>query len=401
MDKGLLRYIGWIVLLGAFVTLSVEAKGRYKVVRLPGPDIAEARAVSGACMVQSDSVVYVAGGLYPHATDAQEYVSGDQNLISRDQHSLAGTWLHNSTSQLSAQVLKWNGHHWKLAGKLRRPLAYGVAFAVPGGFIYAGGATAKGSGQQVDLYQFYDSGLPVVEALPDLPVALERMAGVKIENRLFLAGGLADGKPVNSLYMFDLDNPDTGWQLISEFPGPPRVEPVMAVARQEGRQHLFMWGGYAPGYAGNDPVVSVDGLRYDLTSSQWTSVVPPTDPKGNVISLGAATAVSWNEARIVVAGGFDARVKLKELRRTHMFRGVERWSLLQHYGSRPAEWYRFNSRLLLFDAERNRWKVLAEADELARTGAAAVKFGSELILFQGEIKPGVTNNEVLKMKLPE
>ena len=401
MDKELLKHSWWIVLLGALVTLSVEAKGKYKVVRLPNPDIAEARGVSGAGMVQSDSVVYVAGGLYPHAEDVHQYVSGEQHLIPADQQSHTGTGLQYGSSQLSAQVLKWNGHHWKLAGKLRRPLAYGVAFPVPGGFIYAGGATAKGSGQQVDLYQFYDSGLPVVEALPDLPLGLERMAGVKIENRLYLAGGMADGKPLNSLYMLDLDNPEAGWQLLSEFPGPPRVEPVMAVACQEGRHHLFMWGGYAPGHAGNEPVVSVDGLRYDLTSSKWTSLLPPTDPKGNVISLGAATAVSWDDSRIVVSGGFDAQVKLKELRRAHLFRGVERWSLLLHYRSRPAEWYRFNSRLLLFDADRNRWKVLAEAEELARTGAAAVKFGSDLILFQGEIKPGVTNTEVLKMKLPE
>ena len=117
--------------------------------------------------------------------------------------------------------------------------------------------------------------------------------------------------------------------------------------------------------------------------------------------MGAGIALELDESKIVVAGGYDAEIKMKELQRSHNFRGVERFSLLSHYRSKPVEWYRYNSKLLLYDANRNRWKVLMEDDQLARSGAAAVKYGSDLLLFQGEIKPDSATHEVIRLKLPE
>lgn len=348
--------------------LSTELTARPKLSRLPQPT---PQGVTGAVAVQTDSVVFVAGGLEP----------------------VAGNF--------TSQVLRWDGRQWTVAGALREPLAHGVAFPVPGGFIYAGGVNAKGSSRSVDLYQFYDNGLPVIESLPDLPQGLERMAGAAIDKRLYLVGGIAGGQAQNSIYQLNLEDRDAGWQRLADFPGPPRAEAVLAVARQQGKQFLFVWGGYAPGYKAAGPVVSVDGFRFDPATSEWTSVLPPVDKKGNIISLGAGAAVALDDSRIVVAGGYDAEVKMKELRRGYFFTGVERWSLLSHYYSKTIDWYCFNPKLLLYDADRNRWKVLAESAELARTGAAAVKYGADILIFQGEVKPGNASSDVIQLKLPD
>jgi len=361
-----IKYSTWLIVLG--LVLSCELAARPKLKRLPQPT---EQGVTGAVAVQTDTMVYVAGGLDP----------------------VAGSF--------KSRVLKWNGHRWSVAGALREPLAHGVAVAVPGGFIYAGGTNAKGSSRAVDLYQFFDEGLPVVEALPDLPVGLERMAGALIDQRLYLVGGITDGKAVNTVYLLKLDDTDAGWQRMVDFPGPPRAEAVMAVARQQGKQCLFLWGGYAPGYKDVEPVVSVDGLRFDPVTAEWSSVLPPVDKKGNIISLGAGAAVALDDTRIAISGGFNADVKRKELRRTSFFKGVERWSLLSHYFSKPIEWYGFNQKMLIYDAARNRWKFVAEHEALARTGAAAVLFGTGILLFQGEVKPGTAVGDVIHLTLPE
>jgi len=358
------------------------AKAKNRVLVLPpfaAIDPVDSRGLAGSVMVSSDSVIYVAGG-----TSATGF-----------------EWTSEAGRHYSSQISRWNGSKWEVAGRLRTPAAFGAAVAVPGGFVYIGGVNSHGSRSGVDRYHLSEAGLPVVESLPDLPQSLEQMAVVKVGDAIYLAGGLADEKPATSLYMLDLNNEDEGWKLISHFPGAARVQPVLAAGIQDGRHQLFMWGGFAPGYQNQPPSVSADGLRYDINTGEWASVLPPPDNKGKPVAVGGGNAIAWNDSQIIVAGGYDAAVLEKSLRRDFLFTGVEQRSLRQKDRSRPAEWYRYNRKLLVFNTKTNRWKVILESDHLARTGAAMVRLGDELLLFQGEVKPGVNSPESYRIDLSE
>lgn len=353
-----------------------------RVSHLPAVPIGESGAekgVSAAVMVQTGSVVYVAGGCNFPETAAIE----------------------GGAKRFYSQIMGWDGKSWWSAGRLRQPAAYGVAVPVPGGFVYVGGQNGRGSQVAVDRYSLAKGSMPVIESLPALPRPIDNMAGVIAGSQIFIAGGNEAGQPSNSLYMLDLATPEKGWSLLSSFPGSPRVQPVLTASHANGQLQLFLFGGFAAASATRPASVSVDGLRYDVDADRWTSLLPPPDKKGKPVSLGGATAVQWNDSLVLFAGGVNQQVFLKALQRENRFKGVEALSLRRKYLSHDPEWYRFNAKLLVYNLKKDQWKEVFAEPRLARAGAAAARLGNQLLLFQGETKPGIRSAESYAVQLPE
>ena len=59
------------------------------------------------------------------------------------------------------------------------------------------------------------------------------------------------------------------------------------------------------------------------------------------------------------------------------------------YMHHPIEWYRFNTTLLCYDTFNKSWTPLGEHEPLARAGAGAVMSHNQLIIVNGELKPGI------------
>lgn len=375
------RFITLILFFWAMQAV-VSAPVQKQVHLLPPPPASESGAeqgVSAASMVLSGSVLYVAGGCnFP-----------EQPAV------------YGGLKRYYSRILGWSGNDWWIAGSLRQALAYGVALPAPGGFIYIGGQNAKGSQSAVDLYHMQDGGMPVIESLPSLPSPVDNMAGVRVGNRIFIAGGNVGGKPSNSLFMLDLSDIDAGWQLLSEFPGRPRVQPVLASAYVNGQLQLYVWGGFDAGESVREPSVLVDGLRYNVDANEWVSLLPPVDRSGKAVSLGGGTATVWNDSLIVCTGGVNAFVFQKALQRESFFSGVEAFSLRQKYLLHDPSWYGFNGKVLVFNIHTRQWTEVMEDPRFARAGAAAVCLRNELVLFQGELKPGVRSPHSYRVLLPE
>jgi predicted alpha-1,2-mannosidase/cyclically-permuted mutarotase family protein len=349
---------------------------------LPPVPVVEAGAESGlssAVSIQTGSVVYVAGGY---------------NYPEKNAHE-------NGKKRFYSQILGWSGKEWWTAGRLRQPIASGVAIEMPGGFVYIGGENARGAQHAVDLYRFEPGSLPVIESLPSLPVAMHDMAGIKVGQRIYIAGGLANGQASNALLMLDLSLLDEGWQSLPDFPGPPRVRPVITAALKDGIVSLYLWGGYAIGDVASMSSVSIDGLRYEIGRGLWSSLLPPVDSKGELVYLGGAAAARWNDTLTVFTGGYNSSVFLRSIERDAFFKGVERVSLRRNYFSRDPQWHRFNTKLMMFDSANDRWMELLSSPQLARTGAAAVRIQDKLLVFQGEMKPGESSQESFLVQLPE
>jgi len=369
------------VLLCWSVLVLNAAPGKGRVDRLPAVPYTEQGAghgVSAAALVQSGSVLFVAGGCNFPETPAVD----------------------GGAKRYYSQILGWNGRSWWSAGRLRQPLAYGVAVPASDGFIYIGGQNARGSQSSVDLYHMGAGALPVIESLPSLPHPIDNMAGVRAGSRVFVAGGLVAGQPSNALYCLDMNEPDKGWEQLASFPGPPRVQPVLTASQANGKLQLFLFGGFAAAGDDRPASVSVDGLRYDADEDRWTGLLPPTDRRGQPVSLGGATATQWNDSLFVYTGGVHRGVFLKALQREARFKGVEALSLRRRYLSHDPQWYQFNPLVLIYNVKTDRWQEVLEVPQLARAGAAAARFGNRLIVFQGETKPGVRSSDSYSVQLP-
>lgn len=88
---------------------------------------------------------------------------------------------------------------------------------------------------------------------------------------------------------------------------------------------------------------------------------------------------------VVCLGGVDKDIFLNALR-----------NQAPDYLAHPAEWYRFNRRLLVYDVRRAEWAQVAESPLAARAGATLVADGDVLLLVGGELKPGVRTPTVAR-----
>jgi len=278
-----------------------------------------------------------------------------------------------------------------LIGHLPEPMAYGVSATTPEGLVIIGGTSATAALRQVSLITVSDDGEAEVSPLPELPEAIDNMAACYAGGRVYVAGGNVAGKPSNELLCLDLNDLSKGWKALASFPGNPRVQPVMAASKDaKGRECLYLWGGFAGKGEGREASLNTDGLCYQLSGKgKWSEAPAPVDKSGEEVSLGGGVAVALPDGRIAAMGGVNKDVFLEALR-----------NQAPDYLSHPIEWYRFNSRVMVFDPATQSWSVAADDEATARAGAAAaITPDAEIILIGGELKPRIRTTAVSAIRI--
>ncbi len=278
-----------------------------------------------------------------------------------------------------------NTLQWRRIGTLPEGTAYGCGVATPKGMVLIGGTPEGKATDKVTLLTISNDATETT-MLPSLPVTLDNFAAAAIGDKIYAAGGNADGTPSKSLYMLDFENLDKGWTKLRDMPGNPRVQPVMASATSaDGEECLYLWGGFAGRHNGHEPTLELNGLRYSPSKNKWTAIEGPTDRDNEPVSVGGGTACTLSDGRIAVAGGVNKDIFLEALRN-------QAPDYLQH----PAEWYRFNPNVFIYDPDTESWSIEETTAEAARAGASIVAGQDcDLYLLGGEIKPRIRTAETL------
>lgn len=268
---------------------------------------------------------------------------------------------------------------WEKIGMLPQALAYGVYATTPKGIVLAGGTTASGAQKDAMLLTL-DNGLACISPLPSLPGTIDNAYACAIGNKVYVAGGNYNGAPSNTLLCLDLDNTAAGWTTLPSFPGNPRVQPVMAPGKNaKGQYCLYMFGGFAGKSADRDASLDTDGYEYNPATNKWTHIDGPADENGDALSTGGGVAALLPDGEIMVTGGVNKDIFLGALRNQPA-----------DYLSHPEEWYRFNSRVLLFNPAKRSWKIACTDPQMARAGAAiAVGADGTAYVMGGELKPRI------------
>ncbi|MCC8063245.1 MAG: hypothetical protein LIO68_08425, partial [Rikenellaceae bacterium] len=142
---------------------------------------------------------------------------------------------------------------------------------------------------------------------------------------------------------------------------------------------------------------------YDPATGGWEAVTGPVDSAGMPLLAAGGAAVAWGGDSIVCFGGVNAAVFTEALHRGRALAAdPENDSLRRAQRSymeqEPAE-YRFNDRVLVFHTTAGRWsvsRVPAPQSAQAGAGATVMRWGTSkgILLFNGELKPGVRTPEV-------
>ena len=292
---------------------------------------------------------------------------------------------------------------WISLGTMPEPSAYGVSLPNADSLMVVGGCNASGpTNRCFSIHVAYY--MAIIRDNPPLPVALDNAAGCCYDHHAYVVGGNADGVPSAKVYARFLKDHFTPWAEIAEMPQ-ARVQPVCAAL--DGK--LYVWGGFTPANDSCQAVVHTSGLVLDLATGEW-SEVPAPKVGDSEITLSGGSMAALNEYTLIAFGGVNRDIFADAISGTYSLVEKDKY-LLQ-----PADWYRFNQHLLIFDSTTMQWTDLGAYSHLARAGAAvavgslrpAVPVGSnaetEIDELQtwcvgGEAKPGIRAPEVTRIIL--
>ncbi len=265
-------------------------------------------------------------------------------------------------------------------GMLPLAMAYGASVSTPDGLAIIGGTTAEKSLSTAYIINVDNDNKAEVTSLPTLPVSIDNTVATWLDGKIYVAGGNVDGVPSNVLFCLDMKNLAKGWKRLADFPGNPRVQPVMAASvNAKGQPRLYLWGGFAGKGDKRNASLETDGLEYNPANGKWRRIDGPKTESGEEISTAGGTASTLPDGRIILTGGVHKDIFLAALS-----------NQAPDYLSHPIEWYRFNSRVLVFDPTTEKWNLMTEDKDTARAGANAIVLpDGTIMLVGGELKPRV------------
>lgn len=295
---------------------------------------------------------------------------------------------------------------WSIIGNFPSPIAYGVSVNVADGALWMGGNNADSSFTST-YYVSIDSDKNIkITPFIDLPVTMDNFSGSSIGDMVFVAGGVVDGKPSNSIYCINIKT-DSVWTRLPNFPGTPRVQPVLSSIEMDGDIYLYLMGGFFGGDENLKPSMATDILKYDVKTKEWSVAGEQIDPESNKpFSLGGATAMSVENRYILCMGGvnydifldaitsqynigFDSQLSPEQKRDKNL-------EFSKFYMTQPVEYYKFNHECRVFDTLTGKWTIIDNTTDAARAGATLVYKDNLFYVVQGELKPGVRSAKTFK-----
>ena len=255
---------------------------------------------------------------------------------------------------------------WKPAGRLPRPLGYGVSVTHGGAVYCAGGSDA--TRHYADAFRLdWQGGRLTVTELPPLPQPVASACGATLGDVLYVAGGT--GRPdatatLNTVYRLDLGAPRQGWQAVEPMPGGGRM--LATAAAVDGALYVIGGVDVAPDRAGKPQRRYLrDALRYDPRGG-WRRVADLPYPLAAAPSPAPA-----DQHGFYVPGGDDG---------TQLATPPD-----QHHG--------FRRDILRYDAGKDRWAVAGELPA-ARVTTPCVIWNGAWVVPTGEDRPAVRSPEV-------
>ena len=304
---------------------------------------------------------------------------------------------------------KWN----TVPDKIPYASAYGGAVPTDMGLLCFGGNTKDSCITDSWFINYIpETGRIEIKPGPKLPVPLTNFAFSKVDNVIYIAGGISEmgGKATKSFYKLDLGVDGINrmeWKSLPSWDGKPRAFAI-GVSQSNGLDNCFyLFSGRDVGP--NDRwEVLYDAHSFNPVTNNWTVI---SQGKENGFPLMAGTAFSVGTSTIVFASGSDGdlarkeislRNKIKELNASKAEGGevdaqllTANSELLDHLNGHPG----FGNKLTAFNTITNKIYSLGEIPGTGQVTTTAVKWGEDVIIPSGEIRPGVRTPTMTKIEI--
>ncbi len=267
-------------------------------------------------------------------------------------------------------ALETPGGSWKVAGRLPRPLAYGVSVSINGGMLCVGGSDSERHFADTFQVHWRDARIEISPVAP-LPVPLANAAGAVVSDTVYVVGGSeAPGEPSASGRCFTLgfDWKALQWREIEPLPGKPRILP--AVGTTGGALYVIGGAALEPEGTGARRVYLRDVWRFQ-PGKGWQQCADL--PRPAVASPSPVPAIG---GFLYLLGGDDG----------------------SRVGFQPATDHPgFAKSILRYDPAGDAWQVLGEVPA-SRVTVPVVEWQGRFAIPSGEVRPGVRSPEVWTLR---
>lgn len=353
--------------------------------KLPGENNVVPTGFAGAVNAVDNNVMIVAGGA--NFPDKLPWEGGHKH------YSDAVYVLHKNGDRFV-----WDKNK---SLKLPEPVAYCGNIATPSGIVYAGGENNKGLSNKAFILKWNatDHQL-VVKSLPKLPMAVTNVALTNIGNMVYAVGGDNATHSTSLFCALDLKDNAAQWQMLPALPLQLANSVTVAQNGPDG-QCIYVIGGRSKMPSGISTLHS-SAFRYNISKKEWKACAAVSDGK-NVMNFSAGAGVAFGEHSILIMGGDNGVV----------FHQIETYIAKIKQATSPAKKDQltldkntltihhkgFYKGVLLYNCLNNVWTKVGELPFLARVTTTATKWGEDVVLSNGEVKPGVRTPDIMLGKI--
>lgn len=264
-------------------------------------------------------------------------------------------------------VLERPDGKWKAAGRLPRPLGYGVSVTHGNGIVCVGGSDDQRHYANVFRLEWKDGKLATTQ-LADLPKPLANTCGALAGDTLYVAGGQDKPDAVSTSrggYRMDLTSIEPKWSEVEMCPGSGRMLAVAAAC-----DGAFWLLGGVDLIAGKGDMPErrylKDAYRYDPDKG-WKRIADLPYPV-----VAAPSPAPTDATGFYLLGGDDG----------------------SQVGVAPAKHRGFTRTILRYDVKTEKWVEVGKV-AAPRVTAPCVAWQKSWVVLSGEVRPGVRSPDVL------
>jgi cyclically-permuted mutarotase family protein len=288
----------------------------------------------------------------------------------------------------------WNK---KLKSVLPAPLAYCGITSTPLGIVCVGGENEKGISDKCFLLKWNKRESTVdIKSLPNLPLALTNIAVTNIDDIVYAAGGDEKNNSSNSFFCLDLKDKNLLWEILPDLPVALANATAIAQNTKSGKK-IFIIGGRSKTLSRISDLHNTV-FAFDIAKNEWKRCADISDGV-HTTNLSAASGVALGNDEILITGFDNGKAfhKIETLiaKIAQAKTEQERQKLTEEKNNLSIHHKGFDKSLLLYSTNNNAWTKTGELPFPAYVTTTVVMWGSDIVISNGEIKPGVRTPNVL------
>lgn len=310
-------------------------------------------------------------------------------------------------------ILKKNdasNYIWEMsAQKISFSSGYGGAVETPFGLLCFGGNT---SDECISESWFIDfnplTGDVEIKPGPKLPLPLTNFAFAKVDANIYVAGGLSElsGASGNHFFRLQMSGSDPlkwTWKELPAWQGEPRAFAV-GVGQSNGLTNCFYLFSGRNVQPGSDADILYDAHVYDPYLKKWSVL---SEGKQKEFPVMAGTAFSVGASTIVFSSGDNGELMIKQQVIANDIALLKKKDknqneldslqieLINHLNNYPG----FGNQLTAFNTITRKIYNIGEIPGTGQVTTTAIKWGGDIYIPSGEIRPGVRTPGTLKISI--